>query len=95
MPDPVIGSASRHGRLTASPGGALTGRDRPLQCETVSKATWLFGSRTQEVVGADGGPKGHFQIVSLSPNGVRPGSAGASIFEPPSRAAFLLVPAAC
>jgi hypothetical protein len=27
-PDPVIGSASRHGRPTASPGGALIGRDR-------------------------------------------------------------------
>jgi hypothetical protein len=38
IPDPVTGSASRQGRLTASPGGALSGRDRPLQCEKVSKA---------------------------------------------------------
>jgi hypothetical protein len=42
MPDPVIGSASRHGRLRASPGGALTGRDRPLQCKKVSKTTLSY-----------------------------------------------------
>src|SRR5258708_39206051 len=46
MPDPVIGSASRQGRPTASPGGALIGRDRPLQCEKVSKATVFVSTRS-------------------------------------------------
>lgn len=65
MPDPVIGPAPRHGRLTASPGGALTGRDRSLQCEKVSKATSVtVRSRTQEVVG-EVGANGFIRVISF------------------------------
>src|SRR5579864_5840357 len=91
MPDPVIGSASRHGRLTAHLGGALIGRDRPLQCEKVSKANAL-SARAAGGGGEVGGSYG-----PSFPDRI-PAAIGRSqlFFEPPvGRLLFVLVPAAC
>src|SRR5205085_1942223 len=53
----------RQVRLTDSPGGALIGRDRSLQCETVSKAIfWLAHAGGG---GGGGGPKASIRMLSL------------------------------
>jgi hypothetical protein len=88
-PDPVTGSASRQGRLTASPGGALSGRDRSLQCEKVSKAFPCSARARRRWWGWWRADRPLAMPIGFRPFWPEPVFSGR-----PSRGGFLLVPAA-